>query len=927
MRDPRRADAPSPSSFFPRRCASTASNNCSRGGGDSTGRLNLTTANSQQRPHGYQQCPRRGSRVTDTLESASNSTSRTSVDGDGLSVWTNVLPHAIGGMETLADNWHLSSLSSSCAVAALNRPPGTSALPSAHYRPREVAVDVASGASPTSPDAAAAFGTSTGMAPSGASISGAHCGGRTSTCILQRAGPAPLPGALSVGETPRRDCASSDWPEPRHGSSLTSFHQYVTAPAGASTATRGNLSNPPRRRGLMPLPIVSSANSASARRSRSCPSTRSNTMANAAIVSFRGVNCAGATETHLADALRCTGSRSSPNCMLPQASMSPPTPNFKPLGMWSASPATLVNASASASATNDLKALTEVTSAVDVDCLLTHEVAGGVVILDPRHTPDDLVCGVCMSVCLRPTATACGHLFCRRCLQAWMEAAPTSMCPLDRIPIQVELLRADARAQRQINALPCRCPASLSRASQSELRRIGSANQVRGDGVVEGEGGSSGAARRLRSSGRAHPLCAWTGCVSDAAEHLQRCPLIIIECPFAKRGCTAVLPRADMARHLKRCVADHLLLLSQALDASTEECRALQGEVEVLRQRCSMRYPGTVHTVPTEGSAGNSEPTVSISSSSLHAAASNAAAMPGVDVTTTAPAPALAIAGSRSGGAAPIAMTALQEEITVGGDSMPRVVGLFGHGASAAVDFTPTVFSPPPPLPYQHPHRRSSTSVAQTNLRRHTATDDMLLVAHRRVPSGQEATTTMPTDLTPGCTPSPLHPGAPQISVSVANANATAQTFALANGAAALLPNRVSSAPSSATPVVGSGRTVDRFVWVIVDVASLQAPCYSRPFTSHGLPWYVGIDTNATSEQCGVYLFAKGHERRVDFRVILYHGNPARDVVHVVRDWQEDYIGKGWGPLRFINRFTLEQDGFLVRGCLRVGVEVLSGPY
>ncbi|KAG5486175.1 hypothetical protein LSCM1_07294 [Leishmania martiniquensis] len=921
MRDVRRADTASPPSFLPRRRESTPSNNGSSGGSDPTRRADLATANSRQRP-------RRGSNATDTLESTSNSTSRTSVGGCSVSAWTNALPNVVGGTEKLAGYSHLNSLSSSGAAAALNHPPGISTLPSADFSHQTPAVDATSGTSPTFRDASVAFGALTRVAPNDAAISEAYRGGHYSTHTPERAVQASTPGASSVPATPKHDGAPCAVPEPRQGSSLASLHLYVPAPAVASTTTRGDLSNPPRRRGLMPPPVMNDATSASVRRSCSCPSTRSTTAPDAAVAPSRGANFAGAAAAHPTHALRGSGSQSSPVGMRPQASVSPTTPNFKPLGMWSASPSTVVNASASASATTqELKASTEATNATDVGSLLTYELDGGAVILDPLQTPDDLVCGVCMSVCVRPTATTCGHLFCRRCLQSWMQANPTSMCPLDRTPIQVELLRTDARAQRQINALRCCCPASLSPALQSKLWQLGSAKNARGDRAAERAEGSSGETRGSGCARRTRPLCSWTGCVSDAAEHLRQCPLIIIVCPFVKRGCTAVLPRAEMARHLKRCVADHLLLVSQALDASTEECRALQGEVEVLRRRCCMSYPDTAPTVPTDSSAGNSEPTVSVSSSSLHVAAANAAAVPGVDVVAATLAPALAITGIRSGGMTPMSMTALQEEVTMGGRSLPRVGGLFDHAASTAVDYTSPALSQPSPLPYQHPHRRSSTSAAQTNVRRHAATEDMLLVDPRRAPSGHEATTPMPADPTPQRAPSPLRQGTPQVSVSVANANAAAQTFALAAAAAALLPNRVSNAPSPAATLLGSGYAVDRFVWVIMDVTSLQEPCYSRPFTSHSLPWYVGIDATVASEQCGVYLFAEGHEHRVDFRVILYHGDPARDVVHVVRDWQEDYIGKGWGPLRFINRFTLEQDGFLVRGCLRVGIEVLSMPY
>ncbi|CBZ23651.1 hypothetical protein, unknown function [Leishmania mexicana MHOM/GT/2001/U1103] len=919
MRHSCRAHTPSPSHLLPRDFERAPSNTCGSGGGDLTVRLNSTTTRPRQRPHHHQQDPRRERHFTDTQESngSSSSSSRESVGGCIVPTWTNAPPNVVGGQVMMVNNSHR-SLPPSCAAAAVNRPPGTSTSPTTQYKWREAAARPASGAAPSSPSAAVAFGAAPCTVTSGVAVSGTQRSDHSPTSTGERVAQMPLPGASSAAVTLQHDCPSRDSSGYPQGLSPTALRLHATASTAAGTATRGNLADPQRRRRLKPPPIMSDVASASGRRSCSCPSTRSATAIDATIASspvaiYTGVAAdpkAVAAMTRPARTLRSAGSPSNPNNMLPQGPVSLPNSDFKPLGLWCTSPASAAAASTSAT-TSELEGSTVTVIGVDVGSLLTHEMDGGVVIVRPRQTPDDLVCGVCMSVCRQPTAAACGHLFCRRCLQSWMQENRTATCPLDRTPILVELLHTDARAQRQINALACRCPASLSRASQWALRQLGSASPVLGDRTEEDEGGDGDARRE-------HPRCMWAGCVSDAAAHLRQCPYIIIECPFAKRGCSAAMARVDMAGHLKNSVADHLLLVSQALDASTEQYRVLQGEVEVLRQRCPMSYPVTLPNAPTGGPAGNSEPAVSMYSSSLH----------GMDVPTGALAPALLIpgGGSSNSGATPIAIAAFPEEVPPASGSPTRVVGAFGHGASATVDYPFPVFSLLQP-PYQHPHHSSLTTAVQTNVRRHAATDDMLLVAAHRVPSGHDATMPMAADTTALCTSSSPHIGAPPASVPVANTAAAAPTFALPAGAVGPIPAQLASAPPRAAPVVGSGRCVDRFVWVITEMASRQAPCYSRSFTSHGLPWYVGIDTTASREQCGVYLFTEGHEHRVDFRVILYHEDPARDVVHVVRDWQDDYIGKGWGPLRFINRFTLEQDGFLVNGCLRVGIEVLSGPY
>jgi len=119
-------------------------------------------------------------------------------------------------------------------------------------------------------------------------------------------------------------------------------------------------------------------------------------------------------------------------------------------------------------------------------------------------------------------------------------------------------------------------------------------------------------------------------------------------------------------------------------------------------------------------------------------------------------------------------------------------------------------------------------------------------------------------------------------------------------------------------------RNDDRFIWVIPNFESKRGPVYSRKFTGKGLLWYLGVDFEGPDQHAGVYLFAEGHIRRVDFKLILFNIDVQKDKIHTVNDWSTDFKGKGWGPLKFINRNNLEETGFLVNNCVRIGVELES---
>ena len=118
-----------------------------------------------------------------------------------------------------------------------------------------------------------------------------------------------------------------------------------------------------------------------------------------------------------------------------------------------------------------------------------------------------------------------------------------------------------------------------------------------------------------------------------------------------------------------------------------------------------------------------------------------------------------------------------------------------------------------------------------------------------------------------------------------------------------------------------------RFTWVITNFDGKRGPVYSRKFSGRGAMWYLGVDFEGPEQHAGVYLFAEGHQKRVDFKLILFNQDPPKDKIHIVNDWAADYKGKGWGPLKFINRSNLANSGFVVNGCVRIGVEIETDPF
>jgi len=118
-----------------------------------------------------------------------------------------------------------------------------------------------------------------------------------------------------------------------------------------------------------------------------------------------------------------------------------------------------------------------------------------------------------------------------------------------------------------------------------------------------------------------------------------------------------------------------------------------------------------------------------------------------------------------------------------------------------------------------------------------------------------------------------------------------------------------------------------QYLWIVPHFDTKKGAIYSPKFMQRGCSWYLGVDGEGPDHHAGVYLFADGHKSRIDFKLTLFHSDPAKDKLHMVSDWRQDYKGKGWGPLKFIDRANIQGSGFLVNGCIRIGLKMETDAY
>jgi hypothetical protein len=154
--------------------------------------------------------------------------------------------------------------------------------------------------------------------------------------------------------------------------------------------------------------------------------------------------------------------------------------------------------------------------------------------------PEGLICTICENPFDEPVQTSCGHLFCKPCIDTWLNETWLSaitgqqpQCPIDRKPLRREELFKDEHVRRQVRALHVFCP-----------------NNERG--------------------------CGWEGCFSDATNHASTCEYSLVQCPFQTHGCDHTMMRKEIPEHIKSNMAEHLTLLAKELTNAKETISSLK---------------------------------------------------------------------------------------------------------------------------------------------------------------------------------------------------------------------------------------------------------------------------------------------------------------------------------------------------------------
>lgn len=74
------------------------------------------------------------------------------------------------------------------------------------------------------------------------------------------------------------------------------------------------------------------------------------------------------------------------------------------------------------------------------------------------HLESRFECPICLN-CLRdPVLTPCGHKFCSRCINSWLEKDKGTYCPVDSKPLKASNLFTDLCTKREISELRTSCP-------------------------------------------------------------------------------------------------------------------------------------------------------------------------------------------------------------------------------------------------------------------------------------------------------------------------------------------------------------------------------------------------------------------------------------------------------------------------------------
>ena len=76
---------------------------------------------------------------------------------------------------------------------------------------------------------------------------------------------------------------------------------------------------------------------------------------------------------------------------------------------------------------------------------------------DQIEREGDLICSISTNVLEDPVQTPCSHVFCKKCIQKWLDTGSNN-CPIDRELLALDLLKPESRITvRRLNRLSIRC--------------------------------------------------------------------------------------------------------------------------------------------------------------------------------------------------------------------------------------------------------------------------------------------------------------------------------------------------------------------------------------------------------------------------------------------------------------------------------------
>ena len=169
-----------------------------------------------------------------------------------------------------------------------------------------------------------------------------------------------------------------------------------------------------------------------------------------------------------------------------------------------------------------------------------------------ERPPEGLVCAVCQALAHDPVqANCCGKIYCTRCIERWRTRS--NSCPTCRSTEQSHppfIVFTDRNAHQRIGSLTVYCPK-----------------------WKEG--------------------CSKTMELSEVENHLTsvNCFLFqLVECEYKRFGCTVVLPRKDIAEHLKTSVESHLQLTKRRVEEQEVRLQEATAERQLLKKRIDEMY-------------------------------------------------------------------------------------------------------------------------------------------------------------------------------------------------------------------------------------------------------------------------------------------------------------------------------------------------